>query len=99
VAVAHLEYRVPVPVPAIGLGAFASTGRRAILAPFVAAGWAGGPIEGLPWGESRGVLPVAGVAAEVLQQLLRIEAAVRLRAPVFDVRFTVDISPEWWPIL
>jgi hypothetical protein len=99
VAVAHLEYRVPVPVPAIGLGAFASTGRRAILAPFVAAGWAGGPIEGLPWGQSRGVLPVAGVAAEVLQQLLRIEAAVRLRAPVFDVRFTVDISPEWWPIL
>lgn len=99
VAVVHLEYRVPVPVPAIGLGAFASTGRRAILAPFVAAGWAGGPIEGLPWGESRGVLPVAGVAAEVLQQLLRIEAAVRLRAPVFDVRFTVDVSPEWWPIL
>jgi hypothetical protein len=99
VAVTHLEYRVPVPVPAIGLGAFASTGRRAILAPFAAAGWAGGPIEGLPWGESRGVLPVVGIAAEVLQQLLRIEAAARLRAPAFDIRFTLDISPEWWPIL
>lgn len=99
VAVTHLEYRIPVPVPAIGLGAFASTGRRAILAPFAAAGWAGGPLEGLPWGESRGVLPVVGIAAEVLQQLLRIEAAARLRHPIFDVRFTLDISPEWWPIL
>ena len=56
-------------------------------------------MEGLPWGESRGVLPVVGIAAEVLQQLLRIEAAARLRDPIFDVRFTLDISPEWWPIL
>ncbi len=99
VAVTHLEYRFALPVPAIGLGNFASTGRRAIIAPFAAAGWAGGPIDGLPWGESRGVLPVVGVAAEVLQQLIRIEAATRLRGATGDVRFTVDISPEWWPIL
>ncbi|MGH7562637.1 MAG: hypothetical protein ACRENB_16645 [Gemmatimonadales bacterium] len=98
VAVTQFEYRIPVPVPAIGLGSFASTGRRAILAPMFGAGWAGGPIDGLQWGESHGILPVVGVAAEVLQQLIRIEAATRLRGRR-DLLITVDISPEWWPIL
>jgi hypothetical protein len=98
-----LEWRIPVPAPAIGLGPFASTGNRAILAPLFGIGWAGGAIEGLPWGSSRGARPVAGIAAELLHGLVRFELARPLRQVEGGggarVRLTVDISPEWWPIL
>lgn len=101
---AQAEWRIPVPVPAIGLGPFATTGNRAILAPLFGIGWAGGAIEDLPWGASDGPRPVFGVAAEFLQGLIRIEAARRTRFFPGEERtkfllFTIDVSPEWWPIL
>lgn len=108
VASAQLEWRIGVPVPALGLGPFATTGRRAIIAPFVGIGWAGGRIEGVNWGSSEGSRPVAGVAIELLQNLLRLEIATVLRdrdlqvggeRPRRKVRLTIDIAPEWWPIL
>jgi hypothetical protein len=103
VATALLEWRIPIPVPSIGLGPFANTGNRAILAPLFGVGWAGGAIEGLPWGSSLGARPVAGVAAELIHGLLRFELARPLRQVTGEagaqLRLTVDISPEWWPIL
>jgi len=95
---AQLEWRLGVPVPAVSFGPGASTGHRAILAPFVGVGWAGGGIPGLPWVESDGARPVAGIAGEFLQGLIRIEAGKRLRGrgPIF---VTADVAPEWWPIL
>ena len=101
---AQVEWRIPVPVPAIGLGPFATTGNRATLAPLFGIGWAGGAIEELPWGASQGPRPVFGVAAEFLQGLIRIEAARRTRFFPGETRtkfllFTIDVSPEWWPIL
>jgi len=101
---AQFEWRIPVPVPAIGLGPFATSGNRAILAPLFGIGWAGGAIEDLPWIASKGPRPVFGIAAELLQGLVRIEAARRVRffpgegRPKF-LLFTIDVSPEWWPIL
>jgi hypothetical protein len=95
---ALLEWRLGVPVPAVGLGPFASTGKRAILAPFVGIGWAGGRIEGLSWVPSDGSRPVAGLAGEFLQGLIRIEAGRRLRGRGV-ILITADIAPEWWPIL
>jgi hypothetical protein len=103
-----LEWRIGIPVPVVGLGPFATTGRRAILAPFVGIGWAGGEIEGVDWGSSRGGRPVVGVAIELLQNLLRLEIATVLRDRNLLVngqqtrrkaRLTIDIAPEWWPIL
>lgn len=108
VASSQLEWRIGIPVPVVGLGPFASTGRRAILAPFVGIGWAGGEIEGVDWGSSRGGRPVVGVAIELLQNLLRLEIATVLRDRNLLVngqqtrrkaRLTIDIAPEWWPIL
>ena len=96
------------PVPAVGLGPFATTGRRAMLAPFLGIGWAGGALEGVDWGSSKGSRPVAGVAIELLQNLLRLEIATVLRdrdvlfngqRPRRKLRLTIDIAPEWWPIL
>jgi hypothetical protein len=106
--VMQLEWRLSVPVPAVGLGPFASTGRQAILAPFLAVGWAGDAIEGLQWQSSHGARPVAGVALELLQNLLRLELGTVLRdrnllvdgkRPRRLFRLTVDVAPEWWPIL
>jgi hypothetical protein len=99
----QLEWRLSVPVPSIGLGPFASTGNRAILAPFVGVGWAGGAIEGVDWQPTDGVArPVVGIALELLQNLLRLELGTALRDPpggTRQLRLTVDVSPEWWPIL
>lgn len=97
-----LEWRVRVPIPAVGMGPFASTGNRAIVAPFVGVGWAGGTIEGVGWRASEGARPVAGVAIELLQNLLRLELATPLRERPDRPRrwgLTVDVAPEWWPIL
>ena len=96
-ALAQLEYRLDAPFPALPLGAFVSTGRRITVAPFVAVGWAGGRIDGLPWQPSREARPVAGVALEWLHRLIRIETGVSLRTGHFGV--TVDVNREWWGVL
>ncbi|MFL5514553.1 MAG: hypothetical protein ACJ8DJ_00255 [Gemmatimonadales bacterium] len=96
-ALAQVEWRLDVPTPAIALGSFASTGRRMTLAPFLAAGWAGRPLDGLPWSDSDGVRPVAGVALEWLMRLIRVETGVGLRDG--RVGITVDINRDWWGVL
>ena len=96
-ALLHTEWRFDVPVPAIALGSFASTGRTITVAPFLAAGWADRTPPLLPWVGTGGVRPVAGVALEWLMRLIRIEAGVGLRGGGFSL--TVDISRDWWSIL
>jgi hypothetical protein len=96
-ALAQIEWRFDVPVPALPLGSFASTGRGLTVAPFVAAGAAGRPYPGLPWSGSDGVRPVAGVAFEWFMRLIRIEAGVGLRRGDFGL--TVDINRDWWGLL
>jgi hypothetical protein len=97
VALAHTEWRFEVPVPALTLGSFASTGRRMTLAPFVSAGYAEQPLPGLPWSRTRGIRPVAGVALEWFMRLLRVEAGVGLRDG--GLGLTVDINRDWWGLL
>jgi hypothetical protein len=91
----HAELRFEVPVPAIPLGSFASTGRTLTLAPFVAGGWTGDrALVGEP---TDGIRPVVGIAAEWFMRLVRVEAGVGLRDGDFGV--TVDVNREWWGIL
>ena len=94
---AHLEWRFEAPVPALGLGSFASTGRRMTIAPFLSAGYAGRSLAGLPWGDSDGVRPVAGLALEWFMRLLRVEAGIGLRDGRFGV--TIDVNRDWWGLL
>jgi hypothetical protein len=96
-ALAQVEWRFEVPVPALPLGSFASTGRRMTVAPFLAAGYAARALPGLPWGRSAGVRPVAGVALEWFMRLIRVEAGVGLRDGHFGI--TVDINRDWWGLL
>jgi hypothetical protein len=94
---AHLEWRFEVPAPALSLGSFASTGRRATLAPFVALGYAGRSIAGLPWTGTEGIRPVAGLAVEWLMRLVRLEVGIGLRDG--DVGVTLDVNRDWWGLL
>jgi hypothetical protein len=96
-ALGHLEWRFELPAPALSLGTFASTGRQVTLAPFVAAGYAARPFGFLPWGNTDGVRPVAGLALELFMRLIRFEAGVGLRDG--QVGVTVDISRDWWGLL
>jgi hypothetical protein len=97
VALGQVEWRFEVPVPAIPLGSFASTGRTMTVAPFLAAGVTGRPISGLPWTATGGVRPVAGVAFEWFMRLIRVEAGVGLRDGGFGL--TVDVNRDWWGLL
>jgi hypothetical protein len=96
-ALGRLEWRVDVPAPAIPLGSFASTGHSVTLAPFVAAGWAGGQQAGVPWGASDGIRPVVGVAVDLFMRLIRVEGGMALRTGDFGL--TVDVNRDWWGIL
>jgi hypothetical protein len=92
-----LEWRIPVPFPALSLGDFASTGHRAVLAPFVSGGWADGRTGGMPWAPTGGVKCSAGVALELFYQLVRIEAGASLRTGRMGVTF--DVGRAWWGVL
>jgi hypothetical protein len=96
-ALAQLEWRLPVPVPALPLGSFASTGHQMIVAPFIAAGWAERPLPGMPWSDSDGLRPVAGVAVEWFMRLIRLEAGMGLRTGKLGV--TLDVNRDWWGLL
>jgi hypothetical protein len=96
-ALAQVEWRFEVPVPAVPLGSFASTGHRMTVAPFLAAGYAGRALPALPWSRTAGIRPVAGVALEWFMRLIRIEAGVGLRDG--HVGVTVDINRDWWGLL
>lgn len=95
---AHLEWRIPVPVPEFRLSEVAGTGRSAVVAPFVAGGWADGELDGrVPWAPSDGLRPVVGVGLELLMGLVRVEAGVALRTGEWGV--TADVGRAWWGIL
>jgi hypothetical protein len=97
VALGQVEWRFEVPVPAIRLGSFTSTGRTMTVAPFLAAGITGRPNDGLPWAPTDGVRPVAGVALEWFMRLIRVEAGIGLRDGELGV--TVDVNRDWWGLL
>jgi hypothetical protein len=94
---AQLEWRFEVPVPALSLGSFASTGSRAMVAPFLALGYTDRSIPGLPWRDTHGARPVAGFAVEWLMRLIRLEVGVGLRDG--DVGVTLDVNRDWWGLL
>ena len=96
-ALARVEWRIPMRLPVPRLGGYLDPGSGSTLAPFVALGWSGEPLEGLPWTESDGLRPVLGVAGELLFNALRVEAGWSPRAG--KVALYVDASPAWWPIL
>lgn len=96
-ALGRLEWRLGVPVPAVPLGPFASTGRELVVAPFVSVGWAGPLQSALPWDGTEGARTVMGVSVEWFYRLIRFEFGRSLRTS--RVGFVVDIGRDLWSIL
>ncbi|HEU5320897.1 MAG TPA: hypothetical protein VFX28_08840, partial [Methylomirabilota bacterium] len=63
-ALGHLEWRIPVGGLSIALGPFARIPASVTLAPYVAAGAAGGPVPGTPWSGTPDTRVTAGLAVE-----------------------------------
>ncbi len=91
------EWRIPVPIPEIGLGSFAGTGRRMTLAPNVAVGWTGGPVPGF-FAQPDGRVDVTlGLGLGWFHDLLRLDAGWGIRSR--RIGFSVDVSRDFWDIL
>jgi hypothetical protein len=97
VAWGSIEFRSAIPFPAIPIGEFANTGSNATIAPFVAAGWAGGEVTGLPWRPTEGGVASAGVALGLFYELVRVEGGVSLRTGRREL--TIDVGRVWWDLL
>ena len=92
------DWLLGVPGPSIPLGPFGATAPRMVVGPMVAVGVAGGPIVGVPWSASGGLRPVAGVAVEGFERVLRLEVGRGLRAGT-GWSVSIDFTRSWWSII
>jgi hypothetical protein len=67
------------------------------IAPFVAAGIAGGDRADLPWRATGRVEPVAGLRLDLWGPLLRVAAGMALRTGQLSV--AIDVHPDWWGLM
>jgi hypothetical protein len=92
----RLEWRAPVPAPAIGLGRFGKVPGQATLAPFLQATYVR-PAHELDLTHPAGLYPSVGLGLQPFFELLRLELARGLRDGRWS--FNVDVSRELWGIL
>jgi len=95
-ALAHLEWRVPVPFISLRLGPYTRTPRQLTVAPYLAAGWADRPVPGTPWAATPGTRVTLGLGLEWLG-VFRFEAG--LGAESRRVRLALDVTRDFWGIL
>jgi len=95
-ALAHLEWRVPVPFISLRLGPYTRTPRQLTVAPYVAAGWADRPVPGTPWAATPGTRVTLGLGLEWLG-VFRFEAG--LGAESRRVGLALDVTRDFWGIL
>ena len=91
----RVEWRFPVPFPAIRLGRFGTTPPVATLAPFVHGAYAGRAVD--VRGSLHGWRPSVGVGALTLFDILRLDAARGLRDGRW--RFSLDVSRDFWRVM
>lgn len=96
-ALGRADFFFPVPFLAVPLGGFGSTGNRAMGGLFVAVGWTGSSIPGVPWAASAGARPVAGGELELFHRLLRAELGIGLHDGRLGL--SIDVRRDLWPIL
>jgi len=94
-ALAHLEWRVPVPFIRIAAGP-ARTPGTLTLAPYVAAGWARDAIPSTLWRSTPGTRATIGLGAEWLG-VFRLEAGYGIQSRRTHIAF--DVARDFWDIL
>jgi hypothetical protein len=92
----HLEWRVSTPFPSIGLSAAARTPGTITVAPYVATGWAAGPVAGTPWRATPGARVTTGVGLEWLG-VFRLEVGYGMQTGRAHVAF--DVTRDFWGVL
>jgi hypothetical protein len=95
-ATQRVEWRMPIPAPAISLGRFGRAPGRATLAPFAQATFAR-RASALDAAHPSGVYPTLGVALSPFFDLVRFELARGLRHGRWT--FNVDLSRAFWGVL
>jgi hypothetical protein len=95
-ALAHVEWRVPVPFPSLGVGPYGRTPGSLIVAPYVAAGWSDQPVAATPWAATPGVRATVGLALEWLG-VFRLEAGIGAQSHQGGLAF--DVTRDFWDIL
>ncbi len=96
-ALARVEWLARMRIPGITLGSFPPVQSELLLGPFIAAGITAAPLAETPWPGSGGIRPVAGIAAEGIFGLLRLEAGWDLRGGRFGLQG--DLASSWWGVL
>jgi hypothetical protein len=94
-ALAHLEWRVPVPFPSVSFGS-ARIPARIVLAPFVAGGWTDHSVAGTPWLATPAVRLTAGIGIEWLG-VFRVEAGYGIQSRRVHAAF--DVTRDLWSVL
>jgi hypothetical protein len=95
-AVVHVEWRLPTRLPALPLGPYARSPGGVTVAPFAAAGWAGGPVAEVPWRPVSGTRLTVGLGLEWLG-LLRFDAGYGVESR--RIRFAFDVTRDFWDVL
>jgi hypothetical protein len=97
-ALAHLEWRAPVPFVRMAAGPYARTPGTITLAPYVAAGWSDRPISGTPWRATPqpGARVTLGVGLEWLG-VFRLDAGYGVQSR--RARLAFDVTRDFWDIL
>jgi hypothetical protein len=88
----RVEWRIPVPAPAIPLGRFGTTPATATLAPYAHVVW----VDGIS-GRRSGWYPNVGLGTLAFFDLIRIDVARGLRDGSWT--FSLDLSKEFWRVL
>ena len=91
----RIEWRLPVPFPAIRLGRFGTAPASATLAPFVHGAYIADPVSVRQ--SLGGWRPSAGMAALVLFDLVRVDVARGLRDGRWS--FSVDVARDFWRVM
>jgi hypothetical protein len=91
----RVEWRLPVPFPAVRLGRFGTAPGVATLAPFVHGAYIDRPVA--VRGSLSGWRPSAGVGGLMLFDLLRVDVARGLRDGRWSL--SVDVAQDFWRVM
>jgi len=92
----RLEWRAPIPFPAVKLGRFGTTPRTATLAPFVHLAYIDDPVI-IRASKDDGWYPSAGLGTLLLFDLLRVDVARGLRNGRWSL--SVDVAQDFWRVM
>lgn len=96
-ALLDVAWALPIPFPAPRFPYSRYIKLPSTIAPYIAAGIAGGDIANLPWRGTGTVEPVAGFRLDLWGPLIRLETGISLRSG--RAALTLDVHPGWWGLM